>query len=172
MLPLSDPIWKSLRGAYKGLYDASVPLVRLEHGDDVWEELWNELHHQGDVGEASYASVPHLVRICGARPTRDGNVYALVSTIEVERHRKSNPPLPDWLRADYDNALRELLALGLSDLARIEDPITIQCILGAVALARGAFELGAWIAFTDASEIEKALETHLAWPKLYRRDLR
>jgi hypothetical protein len=24
----------------------------------AWDELWNELHHQRDVGEASYAAVP------------------------------------------------------------------------------------------------------------------
>jgi hypothetical protein len=31
--------------------------------EPAWDELWEELHHQGDVGEASYASVAHLVRI-------------------------------------------------------------------------------------------------------------
>ncbi len=120
---------------------------------------------------ASYASVPHLVRICAALPNRDWNVYALVSTIEVERHRKSNPPLPEWVRADYEKALRDLLVLGLSDLARVEDAITIRSILGAVALAKGALKLGAWIAFADESEIEEMLNNHQAWSELYRQDL-
>jgi len=102
MLPLNDPIWKNLKGGYGVPYDASVPLARLERGDaEVWEELWQELHHQGDVGDASYAAVPQLVRICGDLSGRDWNLYGLVSTIEVERHRKSNPPLPKWVRGDY-----------------------------------------------------------------------
>jgi hypothetical protein len=169
MLPLDDPRWKNLKGGHAEPYDASVPLVRLERGEDGWEELWQELHHQGDVGEASYASVPHLVRIGAAFPMRrDWNLYALISTIEVERHRKSNPPLPEWVRADYEKALRDLLVLGLSDLARVEDPITIRAILGAVALAKGALKLGAWIAFADESEIAEMLDDHQAWSALYR----
>ncbi|BDG01547.1 hypothetical protein [Anaeromyxobacter oryzae] len=171
MLPLSDPSWKALKGGYKVPYDASVPLARLEAGDDVWEELWQELHHQGDVGEASYASVPHLVRICSDLPSRDWNVYALVSTIEVERHRKSNPPLPEWVRADYERAQKNLLALGLKDLGRVEDALTIRSILGAVALAKGALKLGTWIAFADESEIDEMLNDRQAWSELYRQDL-
>lgn len=171
MLPLTDPRWKALKGGYKVPYDASAPLARLEAGDDVWEELWQELHHQGDVGEASYASVPHLVRICAVLPSRDWNVYALVSTIEVERHRKSNPPLPEWVRTEYESALRDLLALGLKDLGRVEDALTIRSILGAVALAKGALKLGAWIAFADESEIEEMLNDRQASPELYRQDL-
>lgn len=101
MLPLNDPRWKALHGGYRTPYDASVALARLERGEDVWEELWQELHHQGDVGDASYASVPHLVRICSALPERDSNLYELVSTIEVERHRRSNPQVPEWLWRDF-----------------------------------------------------------------------
>lgn len=171
MLPLNDPTWKRLNGGYKVPYDASVPLGRLERGDDVWDELWNGLHHQGVVGEASYASVPHLVRICASLPSRDWNVYALVSTIEVERHRKSSPPLPEWVRADYERALEDLLALGLRDLGRVQDALTIRSILGAVALAKGALKLGAWIACSDDSEIEEMLDDRQAWSQLYRQDL-
>lgn len=170
MLPLSDPRWKSLHGGYKVRYDASVALTRLQDGLDVWDELWEELHHQGAVGEASYASVPHLVRIGSALSNRDWNLYALVSTIEVERHRSSNPPVPEWLRSDYQKALADLLALGLFDLARVVEPTTIQSILGAVALAKGALKLGAWIATSDASEIEDDLNVKLAWANLYRPD--
>jgi hypothetical protein len=134
----------------------------------VWDELWQQLHHQGDVGEASYASVPHLVRICGSIRNRDWNVYALVSTIEVERHRKSNPPLPGWLGPDYEESLRKLLALGLSDLAHVADAATIQAILGAIALAKGALKLGAWITFADQSDIEEDLNSRQVWSDLYR----
>ena len=90
MLPLNDPRWNTLAGGYKTPYDPSDALRRIEAGKDAWDELWQELHHQGDVGEASYAAVPHLVRIAKLLPRRDWNFYGLVSTIEVERHRKSN----------------------------------------------------------------------------------
>lgn len=171
MLPLGDPAWKTLKGGYRVPYDASVSLARLEAGEDVWDELWQELHHQGDLGEASYASVPHLVRIAAARQTRGWNVYALVATIEVERHRKTNPPVPEWMRADYDRALRDLATLGLADLDDREDALTIRSILGLVALTKGALELGTWISYADESEIREALEEHQGWSNHYRRDL-
>jgi hypothetical protein len=63
MLALDDRKWKELLGGYKVPYDASHALRRLERGADAWKELWEELHHQGDLGEASYAAVPKLVRI-------------------------------------------------------------------------------------------------------------
>src|SRR5687768_15642034 len=70
MLPLDDKRWSSLDGGYRVPFDASVPLRQLEHAENlqpIWDELWNELHHQGHVGVASYAAVPHLVRIARAR---------------------------------------------------------------------------------------------------------
>lgn len=42
-----------MHGGYRIPYDASAPLIQLEAGRHVWDELWNELHHQGDVGDAS-----------------------------------------------------------------------------------------------------------------------
>ena len=65
-MDLNDARWSELKGGYRIAYDPPPALAKLERdaGDaEAWEELWNELHHQGDVGEASYASVPELVRI-------------------------------------------------------------------------------------------------------------
>jgi len=100
MLSLEDEKWKELQGGYRCRYDASVALRSLQSGIDVWGELWNELHHQGDVGLASYAAIPHLVQIAGGAALRDWNFYGLVATIEVERHRRENPALPSWLADD------------------------------------------------------------------------
>jgi len=98
MLPLFDPKWASLLGGYRVPYDPSDALSRLEQGEDAWDELWRELHHQGDLGEASYAAVSHLVRIAAQAHQRDWNFYGLVSTIEFERHKSSNPHCPTgWL---------------------------------------------------------------------------
>ncbi|MGA2257068.1 MAG: hypothetical protein ABSG53_20645 [Thermoguttaceae bacterium] len=168
MIPLDDPKWKDLKGAYGIPYDPSPDLLRLERGEDVWDTLWEELHHQGDVGEASYAAVPHLVRIAKGARSRDWNFYGLISTIEIERHRKSNPSLPKWLAEGYKVAWNELLALALDDLLRVSDPLTVQSILGAVALAKGALKLGAMLSYSDQSEIEDLLEERDAWSKRYQ----
>jgi hypothetical protein len=65
-----DPRWRALKGGYREIYDPTPALARLESGvalGEAWEELWNELHHQGDVGEASYTVVPGLVETQIAR---------------------------------------------------------------------------------------------------------
>jgi hypothetical protein len=61
MLSLEDRKWQEFHGGYRVSYDASVALRSIQDGIDVWDELWEELHHQGDVDIASYASVPQLV---------------------------------------------------------------------------------------------------------------
>ena len=131
MLDLDDPRWKQLKGGYRLPVDVAL-LKALEAGQNSWKDLWGDLHHQGDVDEGSYAAVPHLVRIARAMPARDWNFYGLVSTIEVERHRRTNPKLPSWLAASYEAAWRDLEALGLADLPRTNDPQTVQTILAAL----------------------------------------
>jgi hypothetical protein len=130
--------------------------------------LWEELHHQGDVGEASYAAVPHVIRIGKTFPKRDWNLYALVSCIEVERHRKTNPELPDWLVESYQQAMRELLELAANDIKSADEQYTVWSILGAIALAKGELKLGALISMADESEIEEILEETDAWSETYR----
>src|SRR3954462_890074 len=61
-----DARWRELRLGYRTPYGPRKALLSLERGTDVSAargELWEELHHQGDVGVASYAAVRHLVRI-------------------------------------------------------------------------------------------------------------
>ena len=58
---LADDRWPQLRGGYRTPFDPRRLLAELQSNIDsskAWDELWNELHHQRDVGEASYAAVP------------------------------------------------------------------------------------------------------------------
>jgi hypothetical protein len=154
MPTLDDPRWKDLRGGYRIPYDASVPLRRLEQGEDAWKELWEDLHH--------------LVRIAATWRRRDWHFYGLVSLIEIERHRKRNPPLPSWLVDEYEAAWPEVLRLALGDLTTVEDADSLCSILGAVALARGQLEIGTWITDVDAATIAEDLETRRGWSELFR----
>jgi hypothetical protein len=91
----------------------------------------------------------------------------LIATIEIERHRKSNPPLPEWLSRAYKEALQDLLELGLSDLRCVKDRETIRSILGVIALVKGDIKLGALISRSDDSQIAGALEEYYGWSELY-----
>ena len=169
-LPLDDPRWDSLAGGYRLPYDPR-PALRALAADfadaAAWEELWGELHHQGDVGEASYAAVPSLAALGARAPARDWNLYALAATIEVERHRRANPELPAWLAPAYAEAWGALVRLALSDLAGATDPLVARSALSVVALGRGALRLGAFLATADDAEIDAHLEEDLSWGELY-----
>jgi hypothetical protein len=167
MLSIHDPVWRELKGGYGVPYDASEALTRMEAGESVGEELWEELHHQGDVGVASYAAIPQLVRIFEAPRVPDWNLYALAATVEIERHRKNNPPLPDWLFSSYKAAWVGLAKLALADLAGKPDELTLRSALSVVALSRGDLELGALLNHAETDEIAAYVEDNLAWSSLY-----
>jgi hypothetical protein len=93
VLPLDDPRWSFYEGGYRVPYDASLALRRLlERGPtpELWDELWQELYHQDDVGSASYAAVPWLVEFLRRSPKPEWNALSLVAAIELVR--PSNPP--------------------------------------------------------------------------------
>lgn len=167
MLSLEDTRWKDLHGGYGVPYDVSIALRSMQRGKDVWEELWNELHHQGDIGDASYAAVPQLVSIAGAAESRDWHLYGLLAIIEVERHQKGNPPIPAWLQTSYDQAWARAFALAASDLSASTDSLTIRAILSVLALAKGELKLGALLSGLDSSELDEWLEERHEWSGSY-----
>lgn len=161
MLQFDDPRWDSLSGGYRIPYDPRPALRAWERGSDVdaaWKELWNELHHQGDVGEASYAAVPHLIRIHRERGIPDWNAYALAATVELARHSEQNPVLPAWLEAGYRRAWLDILEAGLAELAVVDDPLIVQCVLATVAIAKGRRTYGRILLDFTEDEIEEMLE--------------
>jgi hypothetical protein len=59
MFNFEDERWKKFLGGYRRAFDPRAALQRLEsnvHVKEAWHELWGGLHHQGDVGEASFAA--------------------------------------------------------------------------------------------------------------------
>lgn len=140
MLSYDDERWNDLTGGYKAPFDPRPSLRKLESDQDTaaaWRELWEELHQQGDVGDASYAAVPELVRIHRTQSTTDWNLYAMVATIELARTESQNPGLPDWLRQDYFSSIQELAQMGTKDILPAEESETIRAILSVIAIAKG-----------------------------------
>jgi hypothetical protein len=139
MLGLDDSRWSNLTGGYKTRFDPRPLLARLETEQDtapVWHQLWDELHHQGDVGDASYAAVPHLVRIHRKRGVVDWNSYAMVAVIELARTERQNPEIPEWLEEDYFRAIGELAEIGATEILRAKEPEAVRAILSVIAIAK------------------------------------
>ena len=99
-MDLESKIWPTLEGGYRIPYDASRPLRRLrdtsekDEVESIFVELWDNLHHQGDVGLASYLAVPQLVCICMGKKSLDSNYIGLCVLIENCRIEDHNPELP------------------------------------------------------------------------------
>ncbi len=142
MLPFDDCRWAGLKGGYRMPFDPRPALLRIESGLDVgsaWHELWEDLHHQGDVDEVSYATVPHLVKMCRERSgtTWSGwNVCALIGVIDIARRNGTNPEIPEWCRQDYFAALAELGVLAAADLVRTPEEDEVRALLCIVALTK------------------------------------
>ncbi|MEO0481583.1 MAG: hypothetical protein AAF196_19095 [Planctomycetota bacterium] len=118
--------------------------------DRAWDELWEGLYHQGDIGLASYAVVPHLVQIYEGHGEPSWRTFGFACAVEVARDSDRNPDLPDWLRRPYDAAWETLGTLALRDLARSTDPLLTRTALGVLAFSRGLREVGCVLAeFTD-----------------------
>jgi hypothetical protein len=140
MLSLDDNRWNDLTGGYRMKCDPRSLLAELQteqNKERAWRGLWEELHHQGDVGEASYASVPHLVRIHRTNGTVDWNTYAIVAIIELARGKGNNPEVPTWLEEDYHSAIRELAEIGAAEVWRTDESDTVGAILSVIAIAKG-----------------------------------
>ena len=144
-LDLNDERWTSLLGGYRLPYDPREALRSLERADDIggaWAELWQELHHQGDIGEASFAALSHLVDIHERRGVPDWNTYALAATIELARDNPGNPELPAYLRDPYDAAWARLIEISLRELKEAQDPALVASIIAVLAIGKGQRTLG------------------------------
>lgn len=167
MIDLNNSKWKELEGGYRILYDASVPLKKLEQAttkqevDAIFSELWDELHHQGGVGLASYFSIPHIMRIAKEKKFYDWNVFGLIATIEIERHR-DNPKLPEEYEDAYLHSIqKELPELIKEVMAEKWDTTLSATILSALAVSKGHIELAdAILKMEDEDLIKEFLKNY------------
>jgi hypothetical protein len=172
MLSLNDERWRQLKGARRTYFDPRPLLAELEAGEDkkaIWRSLWDELYHQGDVDDASYASVPHLVRIHLHQTATDWNTYALVATIELARVNRRNPEVPDWLRDDYYVAIENLAEAGMKELASVQDQYHLRGILCIIALQKRARTYARFLLEYSEEELLE-IESGAARDPLSRRD--
>lgn len=164
MLPLNDKQWKEFEGGYRVRYDASIPLAKLEAISDaqlldqIWSELWENLYHQGDVGVASYAAVPHLARLVRERNILDFNPFALAVAIELVRGKGKNPELPDSLSEEYHKAVRSMAQYACQNLNNQWDSALLHSVLALIAITKGHRDLGELIFEIEPDDAKTLLE--------------
>ena len=118
LLSLNDPRWAEYRGGYNLTVLNVVPfLTKLQSGvvaDADWDILWEDLHHQGDLGEASYAVVPYLVQYARTANIIAWHVFGFTAVVELQRTENRNPPVPSEFELSYRTAIKELPRIGMS----------------------------------------------------------
>jgi hypothetical protein len=165
-MDLDNRIWATLNGGYKIPYNASRPLKKLrdatrqEDLEDIFTELWDNLHHQGDVGIASYVAVPQLVSICISKKSLDWNFIGLCSLIENCRLNGHNPELPNEYQDDYFQSLNEFERYLLLNFKGITDQTALRLTLALLATVNGQPGLGRAIEILDEDLLPEFLQQH------------
>ena len=143
MLTLDSPKWSELLHAYgaatniPGLLRQLEKMPPYEGETEPWFSIWSALAHQGDVYSASFAAVPHVVRILAQAPDKaDFSYFQFPAWVEICRQKKS-VAIPEELEADYFAALRQLPALVAQAADREWDEALLICALSAIAASKG-----------------------------------
>ena len=140
MLNLDDSRWLQLHGGYRIPFDPRPLLFQIERDPSAeknWSDLTEELFHQGDVGEASYAAVPQIVRIVVDREVLEWRALDLVCVIEIARHSGTNPPVPEWLKDEYEGSVDRLAREALRRFEQFDHNNEIRSALGLIAAWKG-----------------------------------
>jgi hypothetical protein len=167
MLSLDAKEWKDFDGGYKLPYDASLALKLLEISQEpdskIWNTLFENLYHQGDVGIASYAVIPQLLRIYKTHGWIDFYLPSLASAIEEARTRENNPEVPDWLSYDYFQALEGIAVYCLQKRSEQSDPNFGKALLMLTAIllkAKDTYELLDSVQIGDEEKILKLYDRY------------
>ncbi len=143
MISFDSPRWSELSHAYGNASDIPNLLRRLEdmpssEGEkEPWFSIWSSLAHQGDVYSASFAAVPHVVRILSKDSTKaDYSFFHFPAWVEICRQKKG-VIIPVELEADYFSALKQLPRLVAAASDREWDENFLVCALSAIAVSKG-----------------------------------
>ena len=152
MLPLNDPRWNEMTCARGSAATLPAIIQRLQQCLDETTELGRDLLgelsdtcHQWSTYDSTYATVPHLVRICArTRPENVGRIEVLawvgwcVACLRLNRTAAS-PQLVDWFEEGVLTA-RLLIAESLPHVAveeKVYHPRTLRSLLAAFAACHG-----------------------------------
>jgi len=163
-MDLQDTIWATLKGGYKIPYDVSKPLRKIQNEDRpeilqiIFDELWENLHHQGEVGLASYMAVPQLVNICIHKKSLDWNFIGLCVLIENCRIDRRNPELPKEYNELYLDSLTQFEKYLLLNFKNISDRTALRLTLALFATLNGQPALGKALENLDEDVLQEFLD--------------
>jgi hypothetical protein len=151
MLPLDSQRWAELTAAGSAQniptllrqLEQEPDLAPLDYREDPWFSLWGALCHQGDVYTASYAAVPHIIRIglSMAAPPH-WQFFALPTCIELARLKPGSPAIPADVAQAYFASLQQLHDLTYRIASVGWSELLTRSVAAALAVSKGHFKLG------------------------------
>ena len=149
MLAIDSPEWGVLEHCYGTAEDIPPLLAELsaypphvKYDDEPWHTLWSSLCHQSEIYPASFAAVPHILRLAAASPERICSSYLLLpACIEASRLSGLAPAIPDHLAASYHAAIATLPIIVASCFDREWDDDWVRTATAALCVAKGHGQL-------------------------------
>jgi hypothetical protein len=111
---------------------------------DLWSEIWDTVHHQGDVSISSYIAVPEIFKVYKEKKWFDASLPAFLAVIENCRQKEKNPKLPDWLKDKYFQTLEETVKYCAENISKQWDReilLYFLLLVCAVKQNQGIYEL-------------------------------
>ncbi len=145
---LDEKIWSTAQGGYRISYNAAKPLRRLKEAsqpeelEQIFDELLENLHHNGTIGLASYLAVPQLISICMEKKSLDPRYLQICVLVEHCRLRNDNPAIPGEYEHYYFDALTQFEKYLLINFKSITDRTSLRLTLALFATLNGQPELG------------------------------
>ena len=156
---------EQLLGAYRVPFDVNSVVSKLSahHNDSVWETLWENLYHQGDIGEASLYFVSIIAeKVEKLQLLHDWNPVAMVVAIDMARTTNGFSMLPGWVSEVYVKGIAKLSELVTLRLSQPCDHMYLKCALAFVALKNGHRDLAKLIFEVDEGDESRALELYFS----------
>lgn len=166
LIDLDDPFWEKLDSGYDD-FDPRVrewvkTLMTNNFPESHWEFLWDELHHQNDVWESSYAVVPYLAKYAATYKKFSWQVFGFPVVVELARLDTDNPSMPPEIELSYFWAFKELarLAIELESWSEEQTPVISACI----ALAKGQRLFSrAYLELSSKDTAARFLQDEIGW---------
>jgi hypothetical protein len=119
-------------------FDSLKTLPEAEGSSEPWFSLWSALAHQGDVYTASFAAVPHVVRVLATSPSSASSTcFQFPVWVQICRQRH-NLTVPEELSASYFTALEKLGHLVCAASSSDWDFEFLRVALSAMAISKGS----------------------------------
>jgi hypothetical protein len=164
VVPLASSEWSKLSHAYGSAANIPALLLGLESfpsslgNAEPWFTLWSSLYHQGDIFSASFAAVPHVVRVLSSAPTRATFDYFLFpASVEVARTTQ-HLEIPAFLAASYIESLARLPALAAAAVSVGSDSELSQAALAAFAAGVGQTHLARLLLEMESGDLPEILD--------------